>query len=42
MYRFLRGCNSLFNFSTLAIAEHNNKNLVKGVSKLLRAAQKLK
>lgn len=41
MQTLLRRCRGLFNFSTLAIAEHNTKTLSKGVSKLLRAASKL-
>lgn len=33
---------ALYKFSTLVIAEHNNKSLVKNMSKLLKAASLLK
>lgn len=41
MHTFALRARRFFNFSTLAIAEHNHKTLAKGVSKLLRAASKL-
>lgn len=40
LFRYSR--RATFKFSTLIIAEHNNKTLVKSMTKLLKAAEKLK